>query len=119
MDLENLSLSLFTLIFGLQNAFIISSWSVPSRVATFLACAGASGSHCSSRPFCLNFYKAFFENIAFLLINIYQLSEIHDSRRCFVHIPEFLLCEAEHLEGIVGELKILIVINALNLGLAL
>ena len=52
-----MALSLFTLILGLQNAFIISSWSVPSRVATFLAWEGESGSHCSSRPFCLNFYK--------------------------------------------------------------
>ena len=61
----------------------------------------------------------FIANITFLLIKIYQLPEIHDSRRCFVHIPEFLLREAEHLEGVVGELKVLIVINALNLGLAL
>ena len=61
----------------------------------------------------------FIANITFLLIKIYQLPEIHDSRGCFVHIPEFFLCEAEHLEGVVGELKVLIVINALNLGLAL
>ena len=63
--------------------------------------------------------RIFIANIAFILINIYQLSKIHDSRGCFIHIPELLLCEAEHLEGIVGELKILVVINALNLGLAL
>ena len=62
----------------------------------------------------------FIADIAFLLIKcIYQLPEIHDSGCSFVHIPEFLLCEAEHLEGVVGELKILIVINALNLGLSL
>lgn len=62
----------------------------------------------------------FIADIEFLLIKcIYQLPEIHDSGCSFVHIPEFLLCEAEHLEGVVGELKILIVINALNLGLAL
>ena len=62
----------------------------------------------------------FIKDITFLLIKcIYQLPEIHDSGCSFVHIPEFLLCEAEHLEGVVGELKILIVINALNLGLAL
>ena len=64
--------------------------------------------------------RIFIADIAFLLINfIYQLPEIHDSRRSFVHIPELLLREAEHLEGVVGELKILIVINALNLGLSL
>ena len=50
---------------------------------------------------------------------IYQLPEIHDSGCSFVNIPEFLLREAEHLEGVVGELKVLIVINALNLGLTL
>ena len=62
----------------------------------------------------------FIADIEILLIKcIYQLPEIHDSGCSFVHIPEFLLCEAEHLEGVVGELKILIVINALNLGLAL
>ena len=62
----------------------------------------------------------FIANIEILLIKcFYQLPEIHDSGCSFVHIPEFLLCEAEHLEGVVGELKILIVINALNLGLTL
>ena len=62
----------------------------------------------------------FIANIEFLMMKcIYQLPEVHDSGCSFVHIPEFLLCEAEHLEGVVGELKILIVINALNLGLAL
>ena len=50
---------------------------------------------------------------------IYQLPEIHDCGCSFVNVPEFLIREAEHLEGVVGELKVLIVINALNLGLAL
>ena len=48
-----------TLIFGLQKAFIICSRSTPRRVATFLPAVFSlsSGSHCSSLPFCLNFYN--------------------------------------------------------------
>ena len=48
-----------TLIFGLQKAFIICSRSTPRRVATFFPAVFSlsSGSHCSSLPFCLNFYN--------------------------------------------------------------
>ena len=53
------------------------------------------------------------------VFSIYQLPEIHDCGCSFVNVPEFLIREAEHLEGVVGELKVLIVINALNLGLTL
>ena len=53
------------------------------------------------------------------LLNIYQLPEIHDGGGRLVNIPQLLIREAEHLECLVGELKVFVVINALDLSLAL
>ena len=50
---------------------------------------------------------------------IYQFSQIHDGRGRLVDVPHLLPGEAEHLERLVGELQVLVVVNGLDLGLAL
>ena len=50
---------------------------------------------------------------------IYQFSQIHDGRGRFVDVPHLLPGEAEHLERLVGELQVLVVVDGLDLGLAL
>ena len=50
---------------------------------------------------------------------IYQFSQIHDGRGRLVDVPHLLPGEAEHLERLVGELQVLVVVDGLDLGLAL
>ena len=80
-----------TLIFGLQKAFIICSRSTPRRVATFFPAVFSlsSGSHCSSLPFCLNFYN--FKIWIYLYSNLERVNYKKEALWYIIWLP-FLPC---------------------------
>ena len=98
-----------TLILGLQNAFITASVSTPQQLQTLPAMSSAPGSHCSSRPFCLNLEMVFLRCLSRLCS--LHLAHGHDGRGQPVAVPLVLLREAEDVKGTVSELQLLVVVD--------
>ena len=106
-----------TLIRGLQKAFITASASTPQQLQTLAAMSIASGSHCSSRPFCLNLETGFLSRLSRLCS--LHLAHGHDGSGQPVAVPLVLLREAEDVKGTVSELQLLVVVDGCHGNFAL